>query len=131
MAILPAQSYRHTIEEAIKENPSAGPRKISLEEYRRKQANQRQTEFLKPVEKPTEKKRGGKAVRFRKELGNLYRLLTIATSYEERSTFKAQIREIQKQRKEFYQDKRHHVVGQQRGENYRQQQLIQSEHHQI
>lgn len=82
-----------SLEEALRDKTTA-PRPISIEEYWRRHKrvpNKERTEDTAP-----KKKRGGKRVKQRQEIGNLYRLATIATTKKEKKAFLQKIQEIRK-----------------------------------
>lgn len=80
MAILP--SGKESLEDAIKRNPSAGPKPIrkpiSLEEYKQKRGIP-EVKLDEQPQEPEKRKRGGKQVQIRQQLGELHRVLTITT----------------------------------------------------
>lgn len=88
-----------------------GPRPISLDEYRKRKANNPTPQ--QSVAPPKPKTRGGKQVKLRREIANLNRLLVIADS-NNRRVFLKKLRELKKQQT---QQKRQRKVEQNIGQH--------------
>lgn len=88
MAILPS------LQEAIKEDSTAKPKPLTLEEYRKRRSGEPKPEPVEvKVQQP--KKRGGWKVRFRRKLGELHRLASLCVTKEEKDKFIKQIRALE------------------------------------
>lgn len=84
------------LQEELIGNPSAGPKPISIEEYR-----SRHGKLPTPLKASSDnsqpkktKTRAGRVVKLRKEIANLYRLANLSISKEEKHNFLNQIRTI-------------------------------------
>lgn len=77
MATLPNSS----LEKELKNNPHAGPRPISIEEYRKRRetVNKKIQEEQGEHPQQTKRPRGGVAVKLRQEIGELHRIIAITT----------------------------------------------------
>jgi len=84
------------LEELLKE-PKAGPRPITIEEYRRRlQQGKKQV----PSKSPTTKKRrrGGALTRFKKQLGQLHKLIVVTQGAQFRQEILNKIKKIERER---------------------------------
>lgn len=70
---------------------NAGPKAISIEEYRRRQTARKQTTTLSTTELKAKKKRAGKQFQRRKNLAILYRDLNLATTKKKQIEIKTNI----------------------------------------
>ncbi|KAL5283828.1 C3orf30.2 family protein [Megaselia abdita] len=91
------------LKEALDRDPKSGPRPLTIEEYRRRCQQKtpnpgQQTSSPVSRQQPNQvaKKRGGKKVKQRRKLGELYCLAAIAVTRDEKRHFIKQIQEIRK-----------------------------------
>lgn len=118
MAILPNQQ---AIEEAIRSNPSAGPKAITIADYLKRKGPIIKKELPVP---PKQKTRGGWKVKIRRQLGELYRLAAIATTKAEKQNFIRQIKALEEKRNNGMVLKRYqgrHSTQQQRCQQFNKQ----------
>lgn len=93
-------SNKKTLEEAVKEDFRAGPKPISLEEYRKRQAKRVpapsnvENKFKLP-------KRGGESAARREQIKDLHRILRLGCTKHQEVLFRRQLVELKKaQRKQ-------------------------------
>lgn len=75
------ETAKEAITKAIQENKAAGPKPITIEEYKRRQEGKTKREnFKTPEPKPeTQKKpRGGKKVKLRQRVAEIFKILPLA-----------------------------------------------------
>lgn len=105
------------LREKLRSDPAAGPRPITLEEYRARITKRRpviEVNQQKDNQESLDKKKGkrrrgvraGKAVKDRKEIANLYRLAAISVTKKERKLFLNNIRTIRSKNQERKQQDR-------------------------
>lgn len=93
---------KKTIHQEILENPRAGPKPISIEEYRRRI----QKLAAEPKHQTITKTRGGRQAQRSNEIKTLHRLANLAITKEENQRFKREIKELQKERSREYKIKK-------------------------
>lgn len=84
------------------QDPSKGPRPISIEDYRRRLDKKVIPEVPFPHQGQHPKSRGGRQVKLRKEIANIHRLLLIADKVNRRG-FLRQLRYLKQQQKQHKQ----------------------------
>jgi hypothetical protein len=94
MAILPGDQE---LERELAENPRAGPKPITLEEYRQRKTAQSTTDTTAKQIRP----RGGKRFRIKQEIKNYFRLIKIARTEDEKRKFRKEISKLRKQEKQL------------------------------
>lgn len=106
MATLPTEQLidefkklNEEIREAISKNPRAGPKPITIEEYRLRTSRNTvaRQEEVKEV-KPKPKSRGGRLVRFKKQQAELHRIINITIDWDQKQRL---IKELKQLKKEF------------------------------
>lgn len=89
------------MDKELQANPNAGPKKLTLEEYRKRQQPKSTTakEQPKPQPQQPKRRRAGKQVKTRQELGNLHRLAQLSVNKEDKKGFLKKINQIKQRRK--------------------------------
>ena len=91
------------MEEELKKYPQAGPKKLTIEEYKKRQEGRPQKDTPHPPEK---KKRAGKQVKLRQDLANLHRLAVLAVTKEEKIKFLQEINRLKELRRQDRKDRK-------------------------
>lgn len=97
-----------TLEQELLDNPRAGPRPLTAEDYKRR--NQRQVaepkQAAEPEQKVREKTRGGRQAKRSNKIRILHQLVNSATTKQEKQHFKKELKKLQKERSREYKIKR-------------------------
>lgn len=91
------ERQKQKIPRELLDNPTTGPKPITIQEYRERQRNNAAQKTQEPVIQKKIRTRGGKQVRYRKDIANLYRLVTLAVTKAEKNIFLNQIRELREE----------------------------------
>ena len=100
MAILPVP--RQELEKKLKEDSKAGPRPITIEEYKAR----KKIIIIEQEQQKTSKSRGGQLRKIKDDIKNYYRLIKIASTAEERLSFKREIGKLRKAERDIIRKKK-------------------------
>lgn len=82
-------------------DPTVGPRPITIEEYRRRQAAKNSTPIIPPEVRPVKKLRSGVEAYFQRRLQEAQRALVLASNKEEKRLASQWINELKMQRTNY------------------------------
>lgn len=85
-------------------NPTAGPRPITIEQYRARQGRRQEVQTVREERPP--KVRTGEEAKFRARIGEANRLFHLAVGAAERERIRRDIRQIHQERREYRNKKR-------------------------
>lgn len=93
------------LKEALRD-PAAGPRPITLEEYRARQRADATRQPETTLAEQTPKKRTGAEARFKRDIGETRRRLLLAAGRPERTTIVKELQRLYNARKQYRREKK-------------------------
>lgn len=100
-----SDNARTQLQEALKD-PTAGPRPISLEEYRRRQVNRVAAQRNQAEQQVVKKPRSGKEPEFQRQLQAAQRELILAATKEDKRLASQRINKIKMDRRNYRHQKK-------------------------
>jgi len=86
------------LQQRLQEDPQAGPRPITIEEYRQRNKQRPKEVSLELKQQPKKRRRGGALTKFKKELGELHRMLVITKDTNLRKQMLQKIKLLEQKR---------------------------------